>query len=503
MQRALLGALLLAITTLAGCIAGDTGVDDAVDPTACDPAPYDPDGVQYVGTDHDPIASMSVENALLTETTFKRTCSLPAIGWSALSQDGTPHMYIGEIDFRGDLDLGAVAVLGNQETPRVYLVDISDRVAPKVLSHIDQQNTYIVDVKISDDGKLLFTASQKIPTSPEFEGLAELEGPAGFTVYDISDPTQPRYLMTEPDPQLGCHMMSHEIIGDTETLLCVSQQVRIYTLSRESGSVQVTGVVDWMPEEDGAARPSDPPLVRSPAEPLDPVFGALPWSSGPHDMTVQKDGDKTYAIVSHWDAGLRIVDVTDPLMPTEVGKWTGEDATYYAGNVHTAMMFYVGEDRYIIASPEYTSENDPVPSLWVLDANDLTAPKLVAEWFHPGEHPAQGLFLTTHQWQVAPTGKDVNASDVRIYLSYNHAGIWVLDLGHILMDHDQEAILGYNIARSEIPEEVYNKVKNTRLATWDVNVVDGHIYGSDRATGLWVFHYTEDALGDVRVTGFA
>ena len=167
------------------------------------------------------------------------------------------------------------------------------------------------------------------------------------------------------------------------------------------------------------------------------------------------------------------------------------------------MMVVVGDQRYIIASPEYTSQRDTVPGLWVLDANDLSDLRLVAEWYHPGNHPSQGLYLTTHQWQVAPTGPDVNASDVRIYLTYNHAGVWVLDFGHILAGHDQAAILGFNLARTPIREDAVDAVSNVVLSTWDVNVVDGYIYGSDRSTGLWVFHYTGDELGDERLRGFS
>jgi hypothetical protein len=210
----------------------------------------------------------------------------------------------------------------------------------------------------------------------------------------------------------------------------------------------------------------------------------------------------SYVVVSHWGEGVKVLDITDAPLVTEVGSWRGEGAKHYHGNVHTAMMFRVGDERYIVASPEYTAASaTQVPSLWVLDANDLSSLKLVAEWYHPNEHPAQGLFLTTHQWQVAPAGKDVNASDVRIYLTYNHAGVWTLDFGKILEGDLEGAILGYNLARTPLDQDA--AVPNAMLSTWDVNVVDGHIYGSDRATGLWIFHYTGDTLGDERLRGFA
>jgi hypothetical protein len=93
-----------------------------------------------------------------------RTCSLAAIGREVLSEDGTPHGYIGEMDTKAAHNLAAVAVVGNGEAPGVYLLDISDRADPKVLSFIEQFGTYVVDVKISDDGKVLYTASQNDPS---------------------------------------------------------------------------------------------------------------------------------------------------------------------------------------------------------------------------------------------------------------------------------------------------------------------------------------------------
>lgn len=496
-------AVLLGAATLAGCIGTDTDSDGALTQSECT-SPFDIEGIQIVDTTHDPLEGMSRDNAFLLETTSKRTCSLPAVGWHPLRFDGdapNPHRYIGEIDMRGDLDLGAVAVLGNGEAPVIYVLDISDRANPEVLSAIPQANTYIVDVKISDDGGLLFAASQSLPTSPELAGLPAFDAPAGFTVYDIADPTNPVNVGFEVDPQLGCHMMSHEIINDQDALFCVSQQVRAYLLQRTPAGVKTTGFVDYVPSENGMPAPSSPAVpVGLPVQP--PL--SLPWSSGPHDMTVQVDPvtGQTLAIVSHWDSGMRVVDVSEPPAFAELGVWNGEGATHYGGNVHTAMMFYVGDDRYIVATPEYTTAGY-VPGIWVLDANDLSAPELVAEWYHPGGHETPGLFLTTHQWQVAPTGADVNATDVRIYLTMNHGGLWVLDFGQILEGNDQDAILGFNLARREIDPALAESFANAALNTWDVNVVDGYIYGSDRATGLWVFHYDGDTLGDPRVTGFA
>lgn len=507
MKRALVLAALPMLAVLAGCIGdGDDG-GQSTGLSAC-ATPLDIEDIQIVETTHDPLAGMNRSNAFLTETTSKRTCSLPAIGWTPLRWAGdepAPHRYVGEIDLRGDLNLGAVAVLGSGEAPIVYLLDITDRGAPEVIASIPQTATRIVDVKISDDGALLFTASQGVPQPGELAEVADREAFSGFSVYDISSPASPRFLNSFTDSLDGCHMLSHEIINGNDAVFCVGQHVRAHLLLRQGGTVVSGGFFDYIPEENGLPLPSLPSTGVAIPQPAGGAVNQVPSSSGPHDMTVQVDEvtGQTLMFVSHWDAGVRVVDVSDPPNAAELGAWNGEGATHYEGNVHTAMMFYVGADRYVVATPELTSLESGVPGIWVLDANDYSDLKLVAQWYHPGLHPSLGLFLTTHQWQVAPTGADVVPEDVRIYLTMNHGGIWVLDFGQILAGDNQGAILGFNSARREIPTELAESFPNAALNTWDVNVVDGYIYGSDRATGLWVFHYQEDTLGNPRLTGFA
>ncbi|MEK6975070.1 MAG: hypothetical protein AABY18_01855 [Candidatus Thermoplasmatota archaeon] len=489
---------LLALALLAGCLSGDDGANAADD---CPASPWDQPGLRLVAPTVDPIDD-NRDNATLFETTNVRTCTLPAIGWDPLHPSGTPHKYLGELDMRGDLNLGVVAVPGNTEAGGAYLVDITNRSDPVVVSFIDQPGAYVVDAKLSDDGNVLYLASQSTPGT-EFVGtFPEPVSPTGFTVYDIRDPANPQYLGAVVDEN-GCHMLDPVQLPlnnglQQDAVMCISTSLKSYLIQRTPSPFANLGFVAYLPNNaQGIPTPTLPNLGL----PIDLPVGV---AEGPHDMTAFHTGGTfgagdSYLVVSHWGEGVKVLDITEAPALTEIGSWDGEGATHYAGNVHTAMMVVVGSDRYIIASPEYTFAG-VVPGLWVLDANDLTNLKLVAEWYHPGNHTSQGLYLTTHQWQVAPTGPNVTADDVRIYLSYNHAGVWVLDLGHILKGHDEAAILGFNLARTPIPEE---HVGNAVLSTWDINVVDGYIYGTDRATGLWVFHYTGDELGDERLRGFS
>lgn len=500
-----LAAALLGAGLLAGCLSSGPDLENAVN---CPPSPLDQPGVRLLSVRDDPIDD-DKDNATVFETTNVRTCTLPAIGWSALSPDGKPHKYLGELDMRGDLGLGAVAVVGSGEPGRVYVVNIENRSAPEVLSFIDLPGAHVTDVKLSDDGKVLYVASQALPTLELATGTApDVASSSGFTAYSLADPAHPAYLGTVPDEGVGCHMLDPvQVSASQDAVMCISSNLKSYLVQRDGPRLLTFGFVEYVPTVNGVPTPSPNAAVGDPSCRLPspaPSPGLCALSSGPHDMTAFHEngrfGDgKSYLVVSHWDEGVKVLDITNAPQITEVGSWTGEGAAHYNGHVHTAMMFVAGGHRYVMASPEYTDAGT-VPGLWVLDADDLAHLKLAAEWYHPGLHDSQGLYLTTHQWQVAPTGPDVSPDQVHVYLTMNHGGIWVLDFGAILRGDSAGAILGYNLARTPIPDD---HVPNAILSTWDVNVEDGYVYGTDRATGLWVFHYTGDELGNERLTGFA
>ncbi len=529
MQRAWAVVAFLATVVLAGCLddettsgnvqPGDSGFGAHVE--GCTPGTMDADGVNLV-LPSDNVIPVDDEGDPLDpwdfSTTNYRTCTLTKVGHHEL-REGDPHNYLGELDMRGDLNLGTIAALGNGEIGTVYLLDITDRANPEVLSSITQDNTYIVDVKISDDGDFLFTASQNLPAPPNApSGEGAVPVFAGFTIYDITDRSNPTLLQTVPSTgDIGCHMITHEIIDGTDVVFCVSQQIEAHGMVRQAaGPWTYLGPLAYFIDEGSGATSDLPTGCINDEIVINLGLGqasALPGGvagvardqlcSGPHDMTVLEDivDGRIYMTVSHWNEGVRIVDVTKPLEDgfVEVAWWDGAGATHYDGNVHTAMMFWVGDARYVVASPEMTY-GGVVPSLWILDATSLDGElELIAEWYHPTEFVTPGLLMTTHQWQVAPAGVDANVDDTNIYITMNHNGLWVLDFERILAGDLAGAIGGFHMSRAPLnPDE---EVGAAVYSTWDVNVVDGYIYGSDRATGLWVFHYEGDVLGNERLRG--
>jgi hypothetical protein len=298
------------------------------------------------------------------------------------------------------------------------------------------------------------------------------------------DASKPTVAGAAPSTGSACHMTAVGVVAGSEYLFCTGDGLwmSVYQIvpAADAGRALVP-VGQWKPAE----------APRTPSGPPGPTaFGA------PHDMTFQLDpvDQKPILVVSGRSFGLRVLDVSDPKAPREIAKWTGEGAERPPIHMHTGMVTVVDGTRYLIGSPEILPNPETPPAVWVLDATDYKALKLVAEWTAPGEHGSPGFTFTTHQWQVA---------DGRIYLGYYHAGVWVLDLRSIIAgsyrdDPARPDVLGYYLPRepTTVPKQMVPNV-------WDLNLWKGVMYVTDIGSGLYALHYGPDTLGDASLTGFS
>ncbi|HET6403898.1 MAG TPA: hypothetical protein VFH78_04575 [Candidatus Thermoplasmatota archaeon] len=466
----LVAGLLLA----AGCV----GPSDGTTPAAVvERGPF----VDPIADDHD--HASFADHALWTP-------NMHLVGHTTMSEDGKPFSYIGEMDTYGNLTV--VQVLGRGSTPGFVVLDTSDPAAPRPIGRAEMPYSYVVDVKWSPDGKHVFAASQAAPRPDAAAPFESLVTGWGFTQWDMSDPTAPVAVAGGYVPY-GCHMLSVKELRGELTVFCISQGlVHVFAYAGEGAWTQVNAFGPGASLA-GAQRVVSETLAAGPNAP----FVAL-LATGPHDITIQEDPlepGRFIASVSYWDFGLRFYDVTDPRSPVLLGAWGGQGADVYEGNVHGAMLYgHHGEQRLAVVGPELLG--DTYPALWVLDVTDFANPTIVGEWVPPGQHATQGLLLTTHQFQVV---------DEKIYLAYNHAGVWVLDL-HAIMDGTYKddptrpEVLGYYLPHQEV--ELYDREAAAVPNTWDVNVRDGFIFASDRYTGFYVLHYAGDEMGDANVTSY-
>lgn len=477
-MRALLIPLLALAVVASGCVSAPPPEADV------DRAGLGLPFVDPIVDDHD--------HASFADHNFS-TPSMHLVAHTAMSEDGKPFSYIGEMDTWGNLTV--VQVLGRGSMPGFVVLDVTDPAAPKPVGRAEMPFSYVVDVKFSPDGKSVFAASQagighRNTHSPMTDDptFAALTG-NGFTQWDLSDPAAPVAVAGGLAEPTGCHMLSVKELGGALTVFCVANVVSVYQYSDGGAWVQVAALGPGTSGE-GAERILSETLGAGTN-----AAGAFLLGAGPHDVTVQEDpkeAGRWIATVSYWDFGLRFFDVTDPTKPVELGAWSGQGAEVYEGNVHGAQLVLHEGKRVAVVGPELLGQS--VPALWVLDVEDYGAPSLVAEWVPPGEHVTNGLLLTLHQFQVV---KD------RVYMAYNHAGLWVLDLHRIVAadykdDSARPEVLGYYLPHEEV--ELFDPERAAVPNTWDVNVKDGYVFASDRYTGFYVLHYEGDAKGDASVT---
>lgn len=230
---------------------------------------------------------------------------------------------------------GGVSRPGNT----LYAWDISDPTRPVRTDSVVVDARTVNDVKVSADGALAVLSRE-----------ASNAGTMGITILDLSDPAHPSVVTDFTDATFIPGIHNVWIEGD-------------YVYLAVDGAAADRGlrVVDLRD-------PAAPAIVAS--------FHA--GSSFLHDVYV-RDG---LAFLSHWDAGLVILDVGNgirggsPSSPVEVSR-IGLD-----GNTHNA--WYWPETGYVFVGEEDFSK----PGIMhVVDASDLTDPRRVASFRVQGTTP--------------------------------------------------------------------------------------------------------------------
>lgn len=331
----------------------------------------------------------------------------------------------------------------------------------------------IQDVKVSDDGNWLFIGNDEELSNEPLGGTVRA---GGFYVFDISDKKNPRqtdYLGV--GPRRGPHMVTyHKQADGTELVFGANADVSINRFDPASGTLTEL------------SRYQAGILTAFNRDPE--VFDVL-YQGWAHDMFVMEDAvaHKTLMYVANWDAGLRIVDITDPSNPIEVGGWN-DFPEGHEGNLHTVSTEWIGDRRITVGSVEvgfavvggyhyFTHTDRSIVYVW-----DTTNPldiKLLGMWENPDHLPAdrdqpppvgEGTESSTHNFQL---------EDGRIYLAHYNLGVWVLDISTPALQA-APALLGYHFE----PDD----------NVWDIVLNNGVLYSSG-AAGVVALHYAPDAIG--------
>ncbi len=390
------------------------------------------------------------------------------VGHSYLAPDGAnvPGT-LGEIDTVGNFAYVAVFNHG------FAIVDLSNASAPQLVSLTEIPNQgnpvfgkYTADLKVDSTGDWVFLAMEGSETP-------------GVLIYDARDKSAPKLAGFWPEPGLllGCHMVEYAIINEQEYLFCAPLDNAIYV--GLLGPVDPTGhravaqVARFVPTTSKFVQQQTAKVQADPAK------WAADQVSGHQDMTYQLDPltKKPTIFVSFWNLGMRIVDVSTPELPQEIGSWDGEDTTMYRGALHTTQAFANADGKRIIVTiPE---DVDP-PTLFVLDATDLNAPKMLANWSALPDFKGEANTFSLHNFQIM---------DGKVYLAMGHGGVWCLDIStpeHLAHPEPLASYLPHAPRPDGQPYQGYY---------WDSVVWHGYWLTADGSGGFYVLQRLGDVAG--------
>ena len=174
----------------------------------------------------------------------------------------------------------------------------------------------------------------------------------GFQLYDVTDPAAPVQLGNHNNGGVGTHNLLPYNRADLQKAFVAAVFNDFPTpIDDLRGEMQIVDITD----------PNNPALVST-WELIDaqaqggPTFdelcrprGAFLASCYLHDVWVSSDG--TTAYLSFWDAGLILIDISDPETPTFIGQIQsgGPEAE---GNTHAAIPVSRGGKDYVVVGDE-------------------------------------------------------------------------------------------------------------------------------------------------------
>ena len=320
----------------------------------------------------------------------------------------------------------------------------------------------------------------------------------GLAVYDVSDPTEPTLLGELHS--VGASQGVHEVDVTTTPSGRVLAALTVLQSDRHTGGARgdvrivdltnprtPTEIADWDLRRDG---PSG--LV---ADLVATVGDELELHS--HSVTWDESGARLW--IANWDAGVTLLDATDPSSPAHVTTF-GFDATS-EGNAHslaidTARGLLIRNDQDLVSAnvgnrlegwggQRFYDISDPRKATQV--GSYLTERSSADE---RGRFRSDGRY-SAHNAQVV---------DGIEYVSWYGDGMRIVDLS----DPTSPTELGSFVPPATFDPQGYWVAPNGSRAgamVWGVHVDDELIYVTDMNTGLWVVSYAPAQRPLVEITG--
>jgi len=301
----------------------------------------------------------------------------------------------------------------------VKVVDISDPTVPRMVAAISSpEGSRAADIKVAEIDTGFFSGDLLIHSiEPCARG-----GPRGFALYDVSEPATPVNL-SEVATVGGVHNAFLLQRDERAFVLLAVPAAEVFSDVGDFQIFEITDpanpvlLADWGAGKDGGFGP-----VGLPFPPFNQPC-ALCRGDSPqvilHDVWANEKGKVAY--LSYWDAGLILLDISDPAHPALIGR--GEEPPTFMsneGNAHAAVPAR-GGDLVLVTDEDFT----PVPwgFLRVFDTSDPANPVQVGAF-------ALEAALTELDPAVVSTAHNIFVHGDRAYVSWYEQGIRVVDFSN-------------------------------------------------------------------------
>ena len=352
----------------------------------------------------------------------------------------------------------------------VRILNVSDVANITEVAVLDPEHA-VLDVKVSDDGDYLFIGDDAEASGALGGRHAATTG--GVYVYDVSDKAAPTFVAYQPiGERRGPHMVFYHMMPDgREIVLGANADVSITEFDREAGTMREL------------ARYQADLVTAFNRDPQ--VFDVL-YQGWAHDMIATNEPDGTTLMyVANWDAGIRIVDITDPAAPKELGGWNAFPDGH-EGNLHTVSAEWIDGKRIVVGAVEvgfavvggyhYAMGTD-ANVVYVWDATDPANIELLGYWQNPVE-PYSGRDQSAFGETLSST-HNLQLEDGRIYLAHYGKGVWVLDV---------------STPEAQAAPHVLAYYAEEGMMTWDV-ILHGGVIFSAGGEGVLALHFAPDIVG--------
>jgi len=449
------------------------------------------DGTQQLDMLHGDLLSVDEQDQqLATPPRHARSWNLEQIGFHDLGGYGqnSDVWALGKYVYVGIWRHGLYCpVLTQDPGTGVKVIDVSDPAAPVLINKLPVPRfTRINDVKAAHIETAFFQGDLLLVSNEDCRYL----GARGVEIWDVTDPPNatllaslgPRRVLPGESDEWGdgVHNLYLYQKGGRAFALLATLESEIFQIEAGVPPVGDLKIVEL-------TNPREPVLIATwgikpdLGEPVGRIsndgtvtgddcrpvcrFGSA--SIQLHDVWTNREG--TVAYLSYWDAGLILLDISDPSQPRFLGR-----ANYLedSGNTHSAVPAQ-GGNLVIVGDEAFGMfEGNPRGFMRVFDTTDPRAPVEV------------GGFQTEHTTGPKPDDGDYSIHNIfvrgaTVYASWYSDGVRLVDISTPAAPREVASFIP-----PDVPDPV--GVLPTKAEVWGIYVQNDLIFASDMNAGLYI-----------------